>query len=192
MSAGFTRRGFLAGAFGTVAAAGGAVALAGCGSSTRAPAARPAVIPFRGAHQAGIATPAQDRLAFAAFDVTSTSRAELIDLLRRWTAAAEKMTRGEPGGAVEGPGQYVPADTGEATGLPAANLTVTSASDRASSTTASTWPAGGRRRCANCPPSPATRSTPGSAAATSASRPAPTIRRWPSTRCATSTGSVSG
>jgi len=123
MTAGFSRRGFLAGALGTVAAAGGATAMAGCSSSS-APA-RPAVIPFRGAHQAGIATPAQDRLAFAAFDLTSTSRAELVDLLRRWTAAAEKMTRGEPVGAVEGAAQYVPADTGEATGLPAANLTIT-------------------------------------------------------------------
>ncbi|HST48296.1 iron uptake transporter deferrochelatase/peroxidase subunit [Jatrophihabitans sp.] len=125
MSAGFSRRSFLAGAFGTVAAAGGAAALAGCDSSSHAAATRPAVVPFRGAHQAGIATPAQDRLAFAAFDVTSTSRSELVDLLRRWTVAAEKMTRGEPVGAVEGAEQYVPADTGEATGLPAANLTVT-------------------------------------------------------------------
>jgi len=124
MTAGFSRRGFLAGALSTAAAAGAGAALAGC-DTARSGAARPAVIAFRGAHQAGIATPAQDRLAFAAFDVTSTSRAELIDLLRRWTAAAEKMTRGEPVGAVEGGEHYVPADTGEATGLPAANLTIT-------------------------------------------------------------------
>src|SRR5262245_53245055 len=35
-----------------------------------------AVIPFRGPHQAGIATPAQDRLAIAAFDITTPDRAE--------------------------------------------------------------------------------------------------------------------
>ncbi|MBV9822213.1 MAG: deferrochelatase/peroxidase EfeB [Actinobacteria bacterium] len=122
MAAGFSRRGFLTGALGTVAA-GGAATLAGC--ERPAKAAGPAPIPFRGAHQAGIATPAQDRLAFAAFDVTSTSRDELIALLRRWTAAAEKMTRGEAVGGVDGAAQYVPADTGEAIGLPAANLTVT-------------------------------------------------------------------
>jgi deferrochelatase/peroxidase EfeB len=125
MSAQFSRRGFLAGAFGTAAAAGAGAALAGCQQQSASGTTRPAVIPFRGAHQAGIATPAQDRLAFAAFDVTTTSRSELVDLLRRWTAAAEKMTRGEPVGAVEGTEHYVPADTGEATGLPAANLTIT-------------------------------------------------------------------
>jgi deferrochelatase/peroxidase EfeB len=124
MSAHFSRRGFLAGALGTAAAAGGVGALAGC-DSAKSVASRPALVPFRGAHQAGIATPAQDRLAFAAFDVTSTSRAELVDLLRRWTLAAERMTRGEPVGAVDGSEHYVPADTGEATGLAAANLTIT-------------------------------------------------------------------
>jgi len=124
MSAHFSRRGFLTGALGTAAAAGGAAALAGCDPAKPA-AGRASVVAFRGAHQAGIATPAQDRLAFAAFDVTSTSRAELIDLLRRWTLAAERMTRGEPVGAVDGSEHYVPADTGEATGLPAANLTIT-------------------------------------------------------------------
>jgi len=124
MSAHFSRRGFLAGALGTAAVAGGAGALAGCDRAGSA-ASRPAVVAFRGAHQAGIATPAQDRLAFAAFDVTSTSRTELVDLLRRWTLAAERMTRGEPVGAVDGGEHYVPADTGEATGLPAANLTIT-------------------------------------------------------------------
>src|SRR6187455_3268345 len=44
--------------------------------------------PFHGKHQAGIVTPAQDRLHFAAFDVTATSRAELLLLLKAWTAAA--------------------------------------------------------------------------------------------------------
>ena len=46
---------------------------------------RPAY-PFHGAHQAGIVTPAQDRLHFAAFDVTTDSRAELVALLKAWTA----------------------------------------------------------------------------------------------------------
>ncbi len=125
MTKGFSRRGFLAGALGTVAAAGTGAALTGCESSPKAAAPAPALVQFRGAHQAGIATPAQDRLAFAAFDVTTTRRADLIDLLQRWTAAAEKMTRGEPVGPVEGIEESVPADTGEATGLAAANLTIT-------------------------------------------------------------------
>jgi hypothetical protein len=63
-----------------------------------------AVVPFYGARQAGIATPAQDRLVFGAFDLTLGSAAELEELLRVWTEAASKMTAGEPfGPAVEEP-----------------------------------------------------------------------------------------
>ena len=54
--------------------------------------------PFEGTHQAGITTPAQDRLHFAAFDVRTESRAELIDLLKKWTVAARQMTAGRVGG----------------------------------------------------------------------------------------------
>jgi deferrochelatase/peroxidase EfeB len=82
--------------------------------------------PFHGKHQAGIVTPAQDRLHFAAFDVTATSRAELLMLLKAWTAAAAAMTQGRPVG--EGtplPYDAPPADTGEATGLHPGRLTLT-------------------------------------------------------------------
>jgi len=123
-ASGLTRRGFLTGALGTVAVAGAGTALAGCDKSPPG-IARADVVPFRNGHQAGIATPAQDRLAFAAFEVTTTNRAELIDLLRRWTDAAERMTQGEPIGSVDGADQHVPADTGEAMDLPSANLTIT-------------------------------------------------------------------
>ncbi len=73
-------------------------------------------MPFYGAHQAGIATPAQDRLAFAAFDVTSTDRTELQTLLAQWAAAAAQMTKGQPIGAVETAPDSPPIDTGEALG----------------------------------------------------------------------------
>ena len=66
----------------------------------RAGRAGPRRTPFRGEHQAGIVTPAQDRLHFAAFDVTTDDRDELIDLLQQWTEAAERMTAGEPAGPV--------------------------------------------------------------------------------------------
>src|SRR3954452_23482406 len=82
--------------------------------------------PFHGRHQAGIVTPQQDRLYFAAFDVTATSRAELVLLLRSWTAAAAAMTHGRPvGGASSVPYEAPPADTGEASGLPPGRLTLT-------------------------------------------------------------------
>jgi deferrochelatase/peroxidase EfeB len=86
------------------------------------------VVPFRGDHQAGITTPVQDRLHFAAFDLTTEDRDELVSLLTDWTVAAEAMTGGrEVGtyGAVAGPEQAPPEDTGEALGLPASRLTLT-------------------------------------------------------------------
>ena len=56
------------------------------GSAVRRPrpTTAPTTVPFYGAHQAGIATPAQDRLHFAAFDLTSTAAGELRELLRAW------------------------------------------------------------------------------------------------------------
>jgi deferrochelatase/peroxidase EfeB len=115
---------------GGVAAAGVAGAfVAGRAAETGAAAAPGDVVhPFRGAHQAGIVTPAQDRLHFAAFDVTTSSRAQLVALLRAWTLAADRMTRGLDAGevgAVDGPDNLPPDDTGEALGLPSAGLTLT-------------------------------------------------------------------
>ena len=76
-----------------------------------------APVDFHGEHQAGITTPAQDRLHFATFDLTSTKRDDLIKLLKTWTAAAAQMTAGHDVGeygAVSGPGVAPPEDTGEA------------------------------------------------------------------------------
>ncbi len=84
--------------------------------------------PFHGAHQAGIVTPAQDRLHFAAFDLITQSRAEVIELLQDWTTAAARMTAGLGAGEfgpTSGPYGAPPDDTGEAIGLPPAGLTIT-------------------------------------------------------------------
>ncbi|HEX6446413.1 MAG TPA: iron uptake transporter deferrochelatase/peroxidase subunit [Streptosporangiales bacterium] len=85
------------------------------------------VVPFRGEHQAGIATPVQDRLHFVAFDLTTDSRAELVDLLRQWTAAAARMTAGRAVGSGAEPriAEAPPDDTGEAVGLPPSRLSLT-------------------------------------------------------------------
>ncbi|MGH8882882.1 MAG: Dyp-type peroxidase, partial [Stackebrandtia sp.] len=85
-------------------------------------------VTFFGRHQAGIATPAQDRLHFTAFDVTTGDRGELVDLLKEWTTAAARMCDGDfagPGGPAGGVYEMPPEDTGEAQGLPASGLTVT-------------------------------------------------------------------
>ncbi|SMG42066.1 iron uptake transporter deferrochelatase/peroxidase subunit [Agreia pratensis] len=85
--------------------------------------------PFHGTHQSGIVTPAQDRLHFAAFDMSSTaSRADLIELLQDWSSAAALMCQGKPVGefgAVDGPYDAPPEDTGEALDLPTGGLTIT-------------------------------------------------------------------
>ena len=52
-------------------------------------------------------TPAQDRLHFAAFDITTGSRAQLVALLKAWTTAAERMTQGLPAGPI-GPTEGAP------------------------------------------------------------------------------------
>ncbi|HEV2781364.1 MAG TPA: iron uptake transporter deferrochelatase/peroxidase subunit [Actinophytocola sp.] len=87
-----------------------------------------AAVAFHGEHQAGIVTPAQDRMHFVAFDVTTSKRDELVGLLRDWTRAAERMTAGleaRENGAVGGVPEAPPADTGEALDLPASALTLT-------------------------------------------------------------------
>lgn len=84
---------------------------------------------FYGLHQAGITTPAQDRLHFAAFDVSSgITRADLIELLQDWTLAAAAMTQGKQigeFGAEVNNYDAPPEDTGEAVGLDTAGLTIT-------------------------------------------------------------------
>ncbi|MDH5154915.1 iron uptake transporter deferrochelatase/peroxidase subunit, partial [Microbacterium sp. RD06] len=84
---------------------------------------------FFGAHQAGITTPVQDHLHFASFDMMPrTDRDDLISLLQDWSYAAARMTQGlevSASGAVNGPAEAPPDDTGEALGLPTAGLTLT-------------------------------------------------------------------
>jgi deferrochelatase/peroxidase EfeB len=124
---GTSRRLFLGGALGTASlvAAGGAGFGIAHADDSDGKSSGSDVVPFYGAHQAGIATPAQDRVAFAAFDLTSTDKTQLQTLLARWSAAAAQMTKGQPIGAVDTAPQAPPIDTGEALGLGASELTVT-------------------------------------------------------------------
>lgn len=101
--------------------------------------------PFWGEHQGGIATKPQHFMYFAAFDLTTTKREDVISLLKAWTAAAARMTDGETAQPMEGglklavipappqggdasempdPGPRA-ADTGEVLGMPPSRLTIT-------------------------------------------------------------------
>jgi deferrochelatase/peroxidase EfeB len=82
-------------------------------------------VPFYGEHQAGIATPAQDRLHFAAFDLVDASPAALRELMQEWSAAAAEMTAGQMIGNANGVELAPPDDTGETVGLLPSRLTVT-------------------------------------------------------------------
>jgi deferrochelatase/peroxidase EfeB len=83
-------------------------------------------VPFYGGeHQAGIDTPAQDRLHFASFDLLTESPAELREMMREWSLAAAEMTAGELIGDVNDLQLAPPDDTGETVGLLPSNLTVT-------------------------------------------------------------------
>ncbi len=85
--------------------------------------------PFYGPHQAGITTPVQDHLHFAAFDIADgTDREGLVGLLRDWSYAASRMTQGletSASGAIGGDPESPPEDTGEALDLTASGLTIT-------------------------------------------------------------------
>ncbi|MFJ4325036.1 iron uptake transporter deferrochelatase/peroxidase subunit [Streptomyces tricolor] len=110
------------------AAAGGAVAMARTGDDMDPAAAEAGgAVEFHGVHQAGIATPVQDRLHFAAFDVKTEDREEFVQLLKDWTTAARRMTAGKTvgEGAYGGLAEAPPDDTGEALGLKPSRLTLT-------------------------------------------------------------------
>jgi deferrochelatase/peroxidase EfeB len=121
----------LFGAAGVTAAVVGAAsagALAGRASAASTDPGLHLPVAFRGEHQAGIVTAAQDRMHFATFDVTTDKLEDVVALLKEWSKMAERMTAGEQtvaNGAV-GLNPYAPpADTGEALGLPPSQLTLT-------------------------------------------------------------------
>jgi deferrochelatase/peroxidase EfeB len=123
---GITRRRLMvgAGAAGVGIGLGGAGYLVGRETAEGAPDLD-ATVPFYGSWQAGIDTPAQDRLHFASFDLTLENDDELRDLLREWSDAAARMTQGKMVGDDNNDLLAPPDDTGETVGLRPASLTVT-------------------------------------------------------------------
>lgn len=130
---GLSRRALMAlvgtGAAGLAVGAAGAAGVAAIAGSTGSAPSPTLSYPFYGTHQAGIVTPAQDRMHFAAFDLAEgLSRDELIELLSDWTYAASRITQGlevSVSGAFDGSPMMPPDDTGEAVGISPAGLTVT-------------------------------------------------------------------
>lgn len=121
-------------------------------SAGKAPNANPAkkslptpqIESFWGEHQGGIVTwPIQHQSCFAAFDLVTTKREDIIKLLQAWTAASARMAKGDTAQPLEEglklavptpPSEVIPdlpdsgpepADTGEAIGMSPSRLTLT-------------------------------------------------------------------
>ncbi len=128
--AGAGRRSFVktalgAGAAGAVLAGGGlALSQSGTTEARAADTAGAAKVPFHGAHQAGIITPAPAAATFVSFNVIAESRKELADLLRTITERARFLTSG---GTPEDLGVGAPPSDNGILGpeVPADGLTVT-------------------------------------------------------------------
>lgn len=130
---GLSRRGMLAWSGATVGCLGAGLAagyvLSGSASRSRDSDPEKLEYPFHGTHQAGIITPAQEQMHFAAFDMApGQTREDLIELLKDWTYAARRMVQGlavSAAGAFEGSPYAPPADTGEAADHGPCGLTIT-------------------------------------------------------------------
>jgi len=95
--------------------------------------------PFWGAHQGGIVTDTQQHTVLAAFDLIGTDRAQLVTMLKAWTALAGALAKGQaptvpiyapPAAAsknayADATDASTTADSGEATDLGPARLTLT-------------------------------------------------------------------
>lgn len=84
-----------------------------------------AIEPFWGAHQGGIITPPQRHTYAAAFDLTAENRDEVVEVFHAWTAAAARMSQGEPVQVVRRDAATALTDSDETEGLSPARLTVT-------------------------------------------------------------------
>ncbi|KVX20661.1 peroxidase [Burkholderia ubonensis] len=124
------RRGFLKAGGAAVAAGLAAASMPAAHAAGAPPPDAPAyddVEPFYGKHQGGITTPQQRHAYFAALDLTTTKRADVIALLKTWTDAAARMTRGQTAQPLvtSGGDDAAPVDGGDALGLGPARLTIT-------------------------------------------------------------------
>jgi deferrochelatase/peroxidase EfeB len=125
-----SRRGFFAVAGGWAAAASGGFTAVAANQQAVLPR-NDTLEPFFGPHQAGIATAAQSHTYFAAFDLTTSKRDDVVRLLRLWTNAAARLTRGEPiepaklQKAYDDDPEIVAPDTGDVRELSTARLTLT-------------------------------------------------------------------
>jgi deferrochelatase/peroxidase EfeB len=121
----FLKAGVAAGAAASAALGTGSLAHAATKAQFKQPIDPMLVVePFFGEHQGGIVTPQQSHTYVAAFDLTTEKRDDVIGLLRAWTDAANRMSRGETAKPLPTDDASAP-DSGDILGLGAAGLTLT-------------------------------------------------------------------
>lgn len=124
-----SRRHFLSRGFMAAAAAGfnahGAPVMGRAPDGNNDAQSKSAIEPFYGDHQGGIVTPVQTNTYFAAFDLVTDDRADVVKLLQTWTAAAARMSTGQTDRPLGNKDSVSAPDSGEALSLSPARLTIT-------------------------------------------------------------------
>lgn len=123
-----SRRAFLSTTAGALVMAGLGVGMGtglGLRPSFAASPSQRQTLPFWGLHQAGIITPAQGHTYFAALDLLTTKRQDVIEMLQRWTEAAARLTAGQPAQPLSADLSQPGGDSGDVMGLKLADLTIT-------------------------------------------------------------------
>jgi deferrochelatase/peroxidase EfeB len=127
---GFSRRAFI-GTLGGAAVGAGALAAGLKLSSSAAPTVTGSTFaestePFFGTGpQSGITTTPQSASYFATFDLRTSKRSDVRDLLRTWSDAAANLTAGRPAAALSTRGSAIEPDSLDATGIGPSRLTIT-------------------------------------------------------------------
>ncbi len=111
-------------AAGAAAAATGIATLSGGGSAAAGVSDRNAVEPFYATHQGGVVTSPQSNTYFAALDLDTGDRSDVVELLRTWTDVAAKLTIGKTLDAIGTATDDVEPDSAEILGLGPSRLTV--------------------------------------------------------------------
>jgi deferrochelatase/peroxidase EfeB len=119
-----SRRAFLAATGSTIAASAASSARAGTPPATTQ-VDRNAIEPFFGEHQGGIVTPAQNHTYFAAFDLVTSKKSDVVKVLSAWTQASARMSRGLTAVPLASDTTTPASDSGDALDLSAARLTLT-------------------------------------------------------------------
>jgi deferrochelatase/peroxidase EfeB len=120
----FLSCGFMAAAAAGLSAKGAPVLAQDADQKSQAPL-KNAVEPFYGDHQGGILTPIQQNTYFAAFDLVTDDRDDVVKMLQAWTVAAARMSAGQTAEPIGNDDSVTAPDSADVVGVPPSRLTIT-------------------------------------------------------------------